>query len=146
LSVAQQRRLLDTIARQSRNILVPGRNTCPCSPVRLFCPEVTPDQFEDNIALIAASVKSALDRAEQKRTFSFEEKKKLTIHPISPMINQDQSIVGLELKTVEPVEIPINEELLSSYSPRLVGSPTRTLSSSSHLSPDSSQEIINHPG
>ena len=59
LSSAQQRRLLDTIARQVQQQLVPDR-VC-CSPSRLFCPEVTPSQIEENIIPIAAAVKRALE-------------------------------------------------------------------------------------
>jgi hypothetical protein len=60
LSSIQQHRLLDTIARQTRRILVPQRPCC--SPLRFFCPEVTPAQIEDNIAAIAEAVKLTLQR------------------------------------------------------------------------------------
>ena len=60
LSSVQQRRLLDTIARQTRRILVPD-SVC-CSPSRFFCPEVTPNQIEDKIPAIAVAVKKALQR------------------------------------------------------------------------------------
>jgi hypothetical protein len=56
----QQHRLIDTIARQTRRILVPKR-AC-CSPSRFFCPEVTPAQIEDKIPVIAAAVKAALQQ------------------------------------------------------------------------------------
>lgn len=138
LSVAQQRRLLDTIARQTRSILVPGRNDCFCSPARLFCPEITSDQFEDNIILIAASVKSALDREAQKRTLSD-----------SHTVNRDQpsaEVELVELKHIEQnkdsVEIPVKNSL-PQYSPRLLDSPSRTLSSSSNVSSASFSKVNN---
>ena len=55
MNATQQHRLLDTIARQTRRILAPDR-VC-CSPSRLFCPEVTPNQIENNIPEIVAAVK-----------------------------------------------------------------------------------------
>ena len=66
LSSTQQHRLLDTIARQTRLILVPKR-AC-CSPSLFFCPEVTPHQIEENIPVIAAAVKKALKREEEVAT------------------------------------------------------------------------------
>ncbi len=59
LSPAQQSRLLDTIARQVQQQLVPDR-LC-CSPSRLFCPEVTPSQIEENIIPIAVAIKRSLE-------------------------------------------------------------------------------------
>ncbi len=73
LGSVQQRRLLDIIARQTRRILVPDR-VC-CSPLRFFCPEVTPNQIEDKIPAIAAAVKKALQRGEAASTQEIKELK-----------------------------------------------------------------------
>ena len=62
LSSAQQHRLVDIIARQTRRILVPDHLYCSLSS--FFCPEVTPNRIEENIPAIAAAIKEAWQRGE----------------------------------------------------------------------------------
>ena len=58
----ERNRLLDTVARKTRQILVPEVSCCSTARfARLFCPEVTPMHIEENAAVIAQAVKAALD-------------------------------------------------------------------------------------
>ena len=58
----ERNRLLDTVARKTRQILVPEVSCCSSAQfARLFCPEVTPMQIEENAVVIAQAVKTALD-------------------------------------------------------------------------------------
>ena len=98
LSSAQQRLLLDTIARQVQQQLVPDR-LC-CSPSRLFCPEVTPSQIEENIIPIANAVKRALeDEVAFVAQPELKDQKNLddSSHIDLPSVNDDPSEPGIEL-------------------------------------------------
>ena len=103
LSSVQQRRLLDTIARQTRRILVPD-SVC-CSPSRFFCPEVTPNQIEDKIPAIAAAVKKALQQGEaaSMRRESKELKNVETSSRIASPSGVENLESGVEMTGVSPL-------------------------------------------
>jgi hypothetical protein len=101
LNPVQQRRLLDTIARQTRRILVPD-SVC-CFPSRFFCPEVTPNQIEDKTPAIAIAVKKAL---QQEAIPTHEEAKELKNVEVSSRIASPSGIEdlgsGVEMTGMSP--------------------------------------------
>lgn len=64
LKPIERTRLLDTVARKTRQILVPETKCCSSAWFsRLFCPEVTPVQIEEQAQNIAQAVKLALENS-----------------------------------------------------------------------------------
>lgn len=62
MDAAQQNHLLNVIARQARQILVPEVGYCSLTYYsRFFCPDVTPTQIESKSLEIAAAVKRVMD-------------------------------------------------------------------------------------
>ncbi len=59
LKPTQKHHLVDTIARQVQQTLVPDRMCC--SPSHFFCPEVTPAQIEEHKIRIAVAIRKALE-------------------------------------------------------------------------------------
>ena len=89
LNSTQQHRLLDTIARQTRRILIPD-SMC-CSPSHLFCPEVTPNHIEDQMSKIAKAVKKSLEREGTAFMLEQELKTKVSRVPSLSAIDMESS-------------------------------------------------------
>ena len=88
----ERNRLLDTVARKARQILAPEVSCCSTARfARLFCPEVTPMQIEENAVAIAQAVKVALDSSA------------LVASPLREEIKELDSTPSLELQSA-PVE------------------------------------------
>ena len=68
LNALEQHRLLDVIARKTRQILVPEVSCCSCVNLsRFFFPEIKPQQIEDKATEIAVAVEAALTTAGFKK-------------------------------------------------------------------------------
>ncbi len=106
LDPGQQHRLLDTIARQTRGILVPEVNCCGITRLTgFFRPEILPHQIEEKAAEIAAAVKSSLgENFSEVRTINLSEQ----VLSSSSLALLTTSNRGTSSSTSDDLELSIN--------------------------------------
>ncbi len=123
LKPIERTRLLDTVARKTRQILVPETKCCSSTWFsRLFCPEVTPTQIEEQAQNIAQAVKLALENSTlliPSPSLDFKEGVKQTVElqPVKADSALDQS-ADVEINRIGGDELAASQSGMTSAQPK----------------------------